>query len=86
MLERLPGVADVQLFGERAHVRLEPGSPLSDPERLSAALRSAGVPVESVRRVPPSLEDVFIARVCEGNDMKRVMVFVIHRLRSSHGT
>ena len=63
LLERLPGVADVQLFGERAHVRLEPGSPLSDPERLSDALHDAGVTVESIRRVPASLEDVFIARV-----------------------
>jgi drug efflux transport system ATP-binding protein len=62
-LERLTGVADVQLFGERVHVRLEHGSPFSDPERLSAALRDGGVPVESARRVPASLEDVFIARV-----------------------
>lgn len=65
VLERLPGVADVQLFGERAHVRLEPGSPLSDPERLSAALRDVRIPVESTRRVPASLEDVFIARVAK---------------------
>jgi len=65
VLERLPGVADVQLFGERAHVRLEPGSPLSDPERLSAALKAVGVPVENIRRVPASLEDVFIARVAK---------------------
>jgi ABC-2 type transport system ATP-binding protein len=63
LLERLSGVADVELFGERAHVRLEPGSPLIDPERLSGELRRAGVQVESIRRVPASLEDVFIARV-----------------------
>jgi len=63
LLERLNGVADVELFGERAHVRLEPGSPLIDPERLSSELRRAGIQVESIRRVPASLEDVFIARV-----------------------
>ena len=63
LLERLNGVADVELFGERAHVRLEPGSPMIDPERLSSELRRAGVAVESIRRVPASLEDVFIARV-----------------------
>jgi ABC-2 type transport system ATP-binding protein len=63
VLEALPGVLDVQLFGERAHARLEPGSPLSDPGRVSAALAHAGIAVESVRRVPASLEDVFIARV-----------------------
>ena len=33
------------------------------PSALSAALRDAGVQVESIRRVPASLEDVFIARV-----------------------
>jgi ABC-2 type transport system ATP-binding protein len=65
-LERLPGVVEVQLFGERAHARLEAGSALADPERLAAALKSAGIATESVRHVPTSLEDVFIARVTEG--------------------
>jgi ABC-2 type transport system ATP-binding protein len=63
VLRRLPGVVDVQLFGERAHVRFEPESLLADPDRLAAALVGAGVASESVRRVPTSLEDVFIARV-----------------------
>src|SRR6188474_288281 len=41
VLEKLPGVVDVQLFGERAHVRIDPGSPLRDPDRLAAALKQA---------------------------------------------
>jgi ABC-2 type transport system ATP-binding protein len=65
VLEALPGVAGVQLFGERAHVRMADGAPLSDPAELGAALATAGIEVESVRRVPASLEDVFIARVAE---------------------
>ncbi len=65
VLEELPGVADVQLFGERAHVRLEAAAELSDPDRLAAALERAGVKPESVRRVPASLEDVFIARLAK---------------------
>ena len=64
-LERLPGIVDVQLFGERAHVRLAAGAPMSDPAGLEAALKSQGIAVESVRRVPASLEDVFIARVAK---------------------
>jgi ABC-2 type transport system ATP-binding protein len=64
-LDRLPGVADVQLFGERAHVRLEAEAELRDPDRLTAALRREGVDPESVRRVPASLEDVFIARLAK---------------------
>ena len=63
VIERVPGVVEVQLFGERAHVRLESGSPLSDPERLRAVLQQSGIEPENVRRVPTSLEDVFIARV-----------------------
>lgn len=65
VLERLSGVADVQLFGERAHVRFEPGAELGDPDRLRAALQAAAVNVDGVRRVPASLEDVFIARVAK---------------------
>jgi ABC-2 type transport system ATP-binding protein len=63
VLQRLPGVMDVQLFGERAHARFAPSSEFVNAERLIAALRQAGVSVEGVRRVPTSLEDVFIARV-----------------------
>jgi len=63
VLEKLPDVVDVQLFGERSHARFEPGSPYGSPERLAAELLRAGVQTESVRRVPTSLEDVFIARV-----------------------
>jgi drug efflux transport system ATP-binding protein len=64
-LERLPRVVDVQLFGERAHVRLDRDSPLSSPDRLLDVLRQSGIEVESVRQVPTSLEDVFIARVTQ---------------------
>jgi ABC-2 type transport system ATP-binding protein len=63
VLEQMPGVVDVQLFGERAHVRLAADAPLSDPRQLASALQSAGIAVEGVRRVPASLEDVFIERV-----------------------
>jgi ABC-2 type transport system ATP-binding protein len=65
VLERMAEVTDVQLFGERAHVRLAADAALSDPQRLSAALAGAGIDVDSVRRVPASLEDVFIDRVAK---------------------
>jgi ABC-2 type transport system ATP-binding protein len=66
-LEQLPGVIDVHLFGERSHVRLERNTPWSDPGRLQKALQDAGVQTDSIRRVPASLEDVFIARVEENS-------------------
>ncbi len=40
-----------------------PGAELADPDRLRAALQAAAVNVDGVRRVPTSLEDVFITRV-----------------------
>jgi len=61
-LRRLPDVASVELFGERAHVRVDGDDPHA-ALRLRDALRS--VDVDSVRRVVPSLEDVFIARLGE---------------------
>lgn len=63
-LRTFPDVANVQTFGERAHVRLV--APAADAaEQLAAELRQAGVPVTSVRQVPPSLEDVFVTRLGE---------------------
>ncbi len=66
LLGRLAGVVDVQMFGERLHVRLQPGAPLGDAGQLAAALGRGGVSTTSVRRIPTSLEDVFIARLAEG--------------------
>ena len=63
LLRGWPGVTDVQQFGERVHARLVDGSPLADAQGMSAALKGAGLTVDSVRRVPASLEDVFIARI-----------------------
>ena len=64
VLERLPGVADVQLFGERAHVRIAAGRAVERPQQLRRRC-DGRLAVESVRRVPASLEDVFIARVAK---------------------
>ena len=64
VLRTMPDVSSVEMFGERAHVRLV----MSDEqaaERVASALRSAGLAVESVRPIAMSLEDVFIARLTE---------------------
>lgn len=65
LLQQLPGVADVQSFGERAHVRLAAGR--GDTEKdLQRWLADRHVEVTSVRRILPSLEDVFIERIKTG--------------------
>jgi ABC-2 type transport system ATP-binding protein len=58
-LSRMPGVDDVQLFGDRAHVRLSSGKG-DAAARVAMELKDAGIGGATVRAVPPSLEDVFI--------------------------
>ena len=64
VLRRTPGVTDVQMFGERAHVRMDRADPAVEGQ-LVAALEAAGLHAASVRPIPTSLEDVFIARLGE---------------------
>jgi ABC-2 type transport system ATP-binding protein len=64
ILSGLPDVEDVYMFGERAHVWLR-GASGDIAGRLAGALTAAGVDVASVRRIPTSLEDVFITRLGE---------------------
>jgi ABC-2 type transport system ATP-binding protein len=53
----------VQLFGDRLHVRVDAESAAA---RVEAALRSAGQPDATIRRVVPGLEDVFIDLLGQG--------------------
>ena len=54
------GERRVQLFGDRLHVQL---ANADEYPRVGRALADAGVAVASWRVIPPSLEDVFIARL-----------------------
>ena len=56
-------VEDVQTFGERVHVRLSPQAPPGAIDRLRAAFVAAGTRDFTLRPIPTSLEDVFIARI-----------------------
>jgi ABC-2 type transport system ATP-binding protein len=61
-----PDVEDVAAFGERLHLRISrrPGARSGSQEtleRLRASLSAAGVRVDELTAIPPSLEDVFIA-------------------------
>jgi ABC-2 type transport system ATP-binding protein len=64
ILGRCPGVSDVQMFGERAHVRVERAD-ATTAVALRSTLTSAGLHVTSVRPIAAALEDVFIARLHE---------------------
>jgi ABC-2 type transport system ATP-binding protein len=59
VLKTVPGVTEVQLFGDRLN------AVVADPDReiplIEAALASAGIPVLQRRVLAPSLENVFIS-------------------------
>ncbi len=59
VLKGLPGVTEVQLFGDRLN------AVVSEPDQviplIEAALASAGIPVLQRRMLAPSLENVFIS-------------------------
>jgi ABC-2 type transport system ATP-binding protein len=63
-MSRTPGVADVQLFGGRAHVRMSEPPP-GAAAVLQARLAAEGVPSARVRPIQTTLEDVFISRLSE---------------------
>jgi ABC-2 type transport system ATP-binding protein len=63
-LAEMPGVADVQMFGERAHVRMQQRE-ASTIDRLRERLEGQQLHVISIRPIATSLEDVFIARLGE---------------------
>jgi hypothetical protein len=50
-------VADVQVFGDRLHLRVEDAGQVMD--HLPNALTNAGVQITHLRPIEPILEDVF---------------------------
>jgi ABC-2 type transport system ATP-binding protein len=66
VLKAIPGVTEVQLFGDRLN------AVVSDPARevplIEAALAAAGIPVLQRRTLAPSLENVFISVTGPGQE------------------
>lgn len=53
-------VEDAQLFGDRLHLRVHPGSARSVIKHLQQAVRAHGAKLIQLRSITPQLEDVFI--------------------------
>jgi ABC-2 type transport system ATP-binding protein len=58
----LPGVSDAAMFGTALHLTATE----DDPDALRRTLVAAGVEVREVRRIPPTMEDVFVQLVLTG--------------------
>jgi len=54
-------VDDVQMFGDRLHVRVQPGSDQAVIERLQEIIPAQGSRLTRLRSITPQLEDVFIS-------------------------
>lgn len=59
VLRKLPGLGEVQIFGDRLNVVVD--DPGREIPRIEAALAAEGIQVSGRRIVPPSLENVFIS-------------------------
>jgi ABC-2 type transport system ATP-binding protein len=69
VLREIAGATEVQLFGERAHVRCATSEVETAIGRLRAALEARPeIAVASIRPIAPSLEDVFIENVNHRRD------------------
>jgi ABC-2 type transport system ATP-binding protein len=58
-----PQVEEVQMFGDRLHLRVQKGSAESVIARLTQAIPSHGGQITRLRLIQPQLEDVFISLV-----------------------
>jgi hypothetical protein len=59
LLPNLAGVREATLYGTLLHVLVDDLS----PEALGDMLREHGIHVLSIRKIKPSLEDVFVSRI-----------------------
>ncbi len=53
-------VEDVQIFGDRLHLRVQPGAAEPVIARLSQSIVSAGARLDRLRPITPQMEDVFM--------------------------
>ncbi len=53
-----PGIRSAHPFGDTVHIVLDPGFPI---ETVRTALAERGVPLITLRSIPPSFEDAFLA-------------------------
>lgn len=56
-----PGVEDVQAFGDRLHLRVQPGQAANVIAGLKQSIPAGGGTLIDARPIAPALEDVFIA-------------------------
>jgi ABC-2 type transport system ATP-binding protein len=62
ILSKMPEILDLNLFGEGLHLGLQEGR---DPGMIYRTLQDNGIPIQSLRRITPSVEDVFLSLISQ---------------------
>jgi ABC-2 type transport system ATP-binding protein len=60
LLSRMPGVVDVNVFGEGLHVRFNEES---EGEAIRKRLAEEGIEIHSFRKISPTIEDAFLSLI-----------------------
>jgi ABC-type multidrug transport system ATPase subunit len=60
-LQHLPGVLEVQVFGENLRVFLD--SAENRIPEIESSLKESGVAIQNIRRTPPRMEEAFISLI-----------------------
>jgi len=61
MIQNLPGIRSAGIFGDRIHAVLEDGDKIRT--EIEHLLRASGFEIQSMKKIAPSLEDVFVSLV-----------------------
>jgi ABC-2 type transport system ATP-binding protein len=65
ILEKVPGVLTVQIFGNGIHLSMEQSQ---DIQHLKNQLIQMGIPVINLRPISPGIEDVFVEKLAKGGE------------------
>lgn len=68
-LEGKPGILDVAVFGSGLHVKVEDQTAATGTIR--SALDAAGIAVQELKPIPPSMEDVFVSLIEKEERLKQ---------------
>jgi ABC-2 type transport system ATP-binding protein len=70
LLSKMPGVVDVNIFGEGLHVRFNEES---EAEVIRKRLMEEGIQIHSLKRISPTIEDAFLSLIPKDPSSKEKM-------------